>query len=370
MTKLLIAANNLAGGGAEKVSLTLMNALPQDQFEIDLLLVKNKGIYLDQIPEHIRLITMIDVTKGDIPFPADVSALRLYCAEALSSAYDVEIAFLEGPPTKLLAYHTASKARKIAWVHTDLQNLHWTASYYASDAEERAVYERFDDVVFVSEGSKRGFFQRFGGLSVPCHIITNPTACTDIQAKAQLFPVQHSSFCFCTVASLSARKGQSRLLHAMGRLFREGFRFQLDLVGTGDNLPFLKDLAHVLEIYGHVRFCGFQNNPYPYIANCDAIISSSISEGFPLVLCEALALQKPVVATRCAGNSDVLQDGRFGLLVDNTEEGLYQGMKQVLSNPNLYTELKRKAHIGAGSLQYGTIITQVQNLLGEREGSF
>ena len=368
MMKLLIAANNLAGGGAEKVLLTLINALPQNQYEIDLLLVKNKGIYLNQIPKHIRLITMIDVTKGDSPFPAEVSVLRRYCAEMLSSAYDVEIAFLEGPPTKLLACHTTVKARKIAWVHTDLKNLHWTAPYYTSNEEERAVYEQFDDIVFVSEGSKQGFLQRFGGLSVSSHIITNPTAYSEIQAKAQLFSVPHDSFCFCAVASLSARKGQSRILHAMGRLFHEGFCFQLNLVGTGDNLSFLTELAHVLEIYDYVNFYGFQNNPYPYMANCDVVISSSISEGFPLVLCEALALQKPIVATRCAGNSDVLQGGRFGLLVENTEDGLYQGMKLVMTDPDFYMELIQKSCAGVKSLQYDTIIAQVQNLLREREG--
>ena len=101
------------------------------------------------------------------------------------------------------------------------------------------------------------------------------------------------------------------------------------------------------------------------MAGCDVIISSSISEGFPLVLCEALALGKPVIATRCTGNQDVLQDGRFGLLVDNTEEGLTEGMRRVLSDPELYADLKRKARAGTDSLEYDTIITQIQDLLNE-----
>lgn len=365
MKKLLIVENSLGGGGAEKVLLTLLNAFPRDQYQIDLLLIKGKGIYLNQVPRHVRLMTMLDPAKENASFPMDPCTLREYCTEKLSPDYDVEIAFLEGPPTKLLAYHTTLKARKIAWVHTDLQNLHWTAPYYNSDMEERAIYNQFDKVVFVSEGAKRGFFRRFGGLSAPCLVIKNPTACRDIQSKAALFSIPHDSFCFCTVASLGARKGQSRLLHAMGRLFREGFRFHLSLVGAGDNLSFLKELAHVLEIYGYIDFCGFQDNPYPYMAGCDVIISSSISEGFPLVLCEALALGKPVIATRCTGNQDVLQDGRFGLLVDNTEEGLTEGMRRVLSDPELYADLKRKARAGTDSLEYDTIITQIQDLLNE-----
>jgi len=367
MKKVLVVTNNLAGGGAEKVLLMLLSELKPPQYEVDLLLIKNKGVYLNCIPNYVKVGTMIDVTKGDHPFPKEPTVLEEYCQNNIAHDYDVEIAFLEGPPTKLLAHHVTSLARKIAWVHTDLENVHWTYSYYFSDEEERATYEQFDDVVFVSEGTKNAFYKRFGKISAFCHVITNPTDCLTIQSRSQAFEVQQYQFSFCSVASLCVRKGQTRLLYAMGRLFSEGFRFHLNLVGTGDSLMLLKELAHILNIDGYVHFCGFQSNPYPYIKSCTVMISSSISEGFPLVLCEALCLKKPIVATQCVGNHDVLQGGRFGHLVNNTEEGLYIGMKQVLSSPKFLSDLKDKANLGATSLKYDEVFAAIKSLLKKKE---
>lgn len=366
MIRLFIVANNLAGGGAEKLLIMLLNVLKPPTYSVDLLLIKNKGVYLDAIPQHVRMKTMLDVTNGNQPFPTEPAVLEAYCREHIPSYYDVEIAFLEGPPTKLIAHHANTRAYKIAWVHTDLQNVHWTYAYYHSDDEERSTYKLFDEIVFVSEGAQQAFFQRFGLRSKPCMVITNPTDIADIQNKANAFQVQTYPFCFCTVGSLCARKGQSRLLHSMGRLFAEGFRFHLNLVGDGDTRKFLQELANLLNIKRYVHFIGFQINPYPFMAHCDVILSSSLSEGFPLVLCEALCLQKPIIATKCVGNSDVLHDGSFGMLVDNTEEGISQGMRQVLSDRFILEDLARKAREGFLSLQYDAVFEQIHDLLQKR----
>ena len=86
MKKLLIVENSLGGGGAEKVLLTLLNAFPRDQYQIDLLLIKGKGIYLNQVPRHVRLMTMLDPAKENASFPMDPCTLREYCTEKLSSS--------------------------------------------------------------------------------------------------------------------------------------------------------------------------------------------------------------------------------------------------------------------------------------------
>ena len=358
MIKLLIVANELAGGGAERVLIMFLEALRPPEYVVDLLLVRNKGVYMSAVPAHINVITMIDVKHGDVPFPTKVEQLEGYCREHLRTDYDIEVAFLEGPPTKLISYHTNTQAYKLAWVHTDLMNVHWTYAYYSSDEEERAAYERFDEIVFVSEGCREAFFQRFGQMVLPSSVITNPTDIDTILQRSTEFYVPRYPFCFCIIASLCARKGQGRLLHAMGRLFKEGFRFHLNMVGEGNNTSYLKELSHILNIHDYVHFLGFQPNPYPYMASCDVVVSSSISEGFPLVLCEALCLQKPILATCCTGNRDVLRNGRFGLLLDNTEEGLYQGMKRVITDEALLFDLKQRSALGKDSLQFNDTIKQ------------
>lgn len=86
------------------------------------------------------------------------------------------------------------------------------------------------------------------------------------------------------------------------------------------------------------------------------------------MLCEALCLQRPIIATRCAGNCDVLQDGAFGLLVDNTEEGLYQGMKRALLDSDFVDQLRNQSRMGANSLRFKTVFAQIYDLL-QRKGA-
>lgn len=369
MIRLLIVTNNLAGGGAEKVLLMLLEQLKPPQYDVELLLIKNKGQYLHSLPQHVRVRTMIDIANGDRCFPTEPHILAEYCREHLTQDYDVEIAFLEGPPTKLLAYHD-TPARKIAWVHTDISSVHWTRPYYKSDEDELQTYECFNQVVFVSEGSRQGFFKRFGGLSTPSTVITNPTDMGSIRKKSMEYETPQYPFSFCSVASLCARKGQSRLLHAMGRLFKEGFRSHLELIGDGMAKPFYEDVAQMLDITPFVHFRGFLYNPYPYIRNSNVFILPSLAEGFPLVLCEALCLHCPIIATDCAGNRDVLHNGAFGLLVDNTEKGLYSGMKRVLTGPEFLLELAERARLGADSLQFNKIISKIHDLLTKDGGMY
>ncbi len=149
----------------------------------------------------------------------------------------------------------------------------------------------------------------------------------------------------------------------MGRLCQEGYRFHLYFVGEGSEEKSLKELSHILNISEYVHFTGFQRNPYSYMKNADLLISSSISEGYPLVSCEALSLGLPILATDCTGNRDVLQNGKYGLLVENTEEGIFRGLKSILDSPQLYENLKEKAHLGFVECQFETRLKQIEHLL-------
>lgn len=114
--KILIIENNLAGGGAEKVLITLLENLKPPKYDITLLLIKNKGLYLNDVPSYIKVQYMIDVTNGEKEFPKDSDALIEFYEERIDRDYDVEIAFLEGPPTKLLSHSNNKHSKKIAWV--------------------------------------------------------------------------------------------------------------------------------------------------------------------------------------------------------------------------------------------------------------
>ena len=92
------------------------------------------------------------------------------------------------------------------------------------------------------------------------------------------------------------------------------------------------------DMQSYVALPGFSENPYQEMSESDLFVCSSRAEGFSLVIAEAMVLGIPVVSTYCSGPNELLQEGKFGMLVENSEEGLYQGLKFLLDDQ---TELDR-----------------------------
>ena len=88
---------------------------------------------------------------------------------------------------------------------------------------------------------------------------------------------------------------------------------------------------------------GFQKNPYPFIRCADAFVSVSIVEGYPLVIAEVLCLGKAIMATKVTGTTEMLDDGKAGLLVDTDNESVYEGLKKIISSAELREDLAKKA---------------------------
>ena len=91
---------------------------------------------------------------------------------------------------------------------------------------------------------------------------------------------------------------------------------QLIIVGDGPDRLMLEQLVHQHHLESNVSFVGHQSNPYPYFAQSDLFVLSSIREGLPTVLIEALAFGMKVVSTDCpSGPREILNDGEYGQLV-------------------------------------------------------
>src|SRR5690606_8598170 len=98
----------------------------------------------------------------------------------------------------------------------------------------------------------------------------------------------------------------------------------------------LKNLQKALGLSESVTLLGYTENPYPFVKAADFYLLSSRYEGFPTVLSEAVALKKKIIATDVSGVSELLEDGKLGLIVENTEEGIYSGIKSALTKPQVF----------------------------------
>ncbi|WP_053985598.1 glycosyltransferase [Niameybacter massiliensis] len=138
-----------------------------------------------------------------------------------------------------------------------------------------------------------------------------------------------------TVGRLVWEKGYERLIHIHARLIREGIKHTLTIIGEGVLHSELEKLIQKLEVEQSCKLLGAKSNPLPYMKQADLFVCSSLSEGLSGVVVESMYLNKPIVATRSMGPSELLQEGAYGLLVDNTEEGLYEGIKRMLQDEEL-----------------------------------
>lgn len=93
----------------------------------------------------------------------------------------------------------------------------------------------------------------------------------------------------------------------------------------------------------YVKLIGFKNNPYPYIKNANLFVCSSRHESFSLVVAESLILSTPVISTYCTGPTELLDNGEYGMLVENSEDGLYYGLSELLKSNDKLESYKRKA---------------------------
>ena len=369
MKKILFLINNLGAGGAEKVLLTLVNRLC-GEYKITVQTVYNEGIYKEQLDSRIQYQTSIknpSLTKKRIMF----RLLRFMPAKWLHKwlirqKYDIEIAFLEGVCSRVIS-GAGDSAKTIAWIHTDITKLSGKDAGFIDTQDEKRSYAKFQQVVCVSEDAKQAFIKKIAPLKEPA-VIYNPIDTENILLQAnQPLPIDMSiqKFAFCAAGRMVSAKGFDRLLEAAARLIKENFVFSLYLIGDGEEKAALQKKIQEENLQNCVQLMGFLENPYAVMSTCDVFVCSSRYEGYSLVVAEALVLGVPVVSTECTGPTELLGYGKYGLLVENATEGIYEGMKKTLTNPALLTGYRMKAQERKEIFSMETTIAQVHTLLQE-----
>lgn len=353
--KILIRIGSLRHGGAEKVLVTFLKNLPKDKYEIDLLLNLYSGKYLSEVPSWINILylnkgEMITTNRiQDIPrkiyrviyqnglkkFPK-----LLYNGKLNGKKYDIEFAAIHGMRDEILN-SPLKDSKKIVWIHNDLSEIKGYTN------EEIRKFFDFDSIMVISEKIKTTFLNLAQNETEKQKVekIYNPLDTEEILDKAEK-PVVNYNFnttspTFISVGTVFPQKGFDRLLKVHKRLLDEGFRHQILIVGDGYDFENIKKLKSELDIDDTATMLGFTDNPYPYFKHSDFYILSSRYEGFPTVLFEAITLKKKIIATEVSGVKEMLNDGEIGLIVENSEEGIYSGMRKALENPeyfNTYSE--------------------------------
>lgn len=136
-------------------------------------------------------------------------------------------------------------------------------------------------------------------------------------------------------------------------------KYNLVLVGNGDDIELIKKYAEDSGEKQNIYFAGLQGNPYKWMNRAKIFVLSSKTEGFPLVICEALSCECPVVSSNCvSGPSDILENGKYGQLYEVGDSiTLTKELQSMLSNDELYNKFKSQSRIRVENINKEALIS-------------
>ncbi len=323
----------LHGGGAEKTMLALAGGIADRGYPVDLVLAQAVGPYLSDIPGNVRLVDL--KSKGTLAsLPALMRYLRRERPDGMISALS-------------RANIVALLARKLTGSRLPLVvNEQNTLSAWARDGSKwqmritpaiaRRCYRWATAVGAVSQGVADDLVHVCKIPAKRVEVLYNPGATPEVLRKAQL-PLDHPWFAegqppaLVAVGRLATQKDFGNLLRAFGKL-RRSRPLRLIILGEGPERPKLESLIAELGLGDDVSLPGFVDNPYTYMAHSAAFVLSSLHEGLPTVLVEALACGCRIVATDCpSGADEILRHGELGMLVPVADsDRLAEAIEQTL----------------------------------------
>lgn len=353
--KVLFVIESLSGGGAEKVLTVLLKHIDKTRFDVTLCTVVEIGVYMDEVKKYVSCTSILGNPNrktflGKIWYRFKYKCvynwlpLKWVYRLFIPQGNDVEIAFVEGFATKLMAASSNKQAKKLAWVHTDLINNHWIESIYRNITEEQLSYQKYDQIIGVSK-------QVTNSVQHLYHLKNVITCYNPIESDVILkwagenlsLPLKKESLRLVSVGRFVPQKAFDRLLRVVNRLYKEGFSLELWLLGDGEQRPLLEQYIRDENLEGIVTLWGFQTNPYPYLQHSDLFVCSSVSEGYSTAVTEALIIGLPVVTTACSGMDELLDNGTYGTVTENDEGALYEGVKRCFTQSDLLNTYKEQA---------------------------
>lgn len=375
--RVLFVINSLWGGGAEKVFQTLLCNLDKNKYDITVYSVNQTHIgppYPMSGIEYRYIFGQLAKTGLERFKMRLMNKLKLTVYYHLSpkwfyrmfmrGRYDVEVAFIEGYATRVVSGSTNKRSKKLAWVHIDLEKNHWTDVAYRSRKEEEAAYNRFDLIPVVSQSvhaSMKSLFKKIETFLVVKNPIDERFICSQsVVFKAKL---PSAAIKLVSIGRFENQKGYDRLLPIVRRLVDEGYDLSLTLLGDGSQRKSLELYINGNGLSERVSLPGFQSNPYPWLAGADLFVCSSRSEGYSTVVTEALILGLPVITTDCAGMGELLGCGRYGMIVDNDDEALYNGLKSLVVNPEKIDEYRNLASERGKDFKLSALMSQIETLI-------
>ncbi|NPV57227.1 MAG: glycosyltransferase [Anaerolineae bacterium] len=327
---------SLRGGGVERVFVQLARGLADLDSRVDLVTSTHGGRYLDEIDRRVRLIDLgFRHVSGALP--GLVRYLRQEKPDAVVSAMThanslaIAARFLAGSPARVIVseHHFFSREKNRGFLNKERLVM----------ALAGWLYPRADAITAVSQGVADDLSQSLRLPGERVHTIYNPIDIERIRALSEA-PPEHPWFApgeppvILSAGRFTWEKDYPTLIQAFRKVHAER-PARLVILGEGPDRLALEALIASLGLTAVVALPGFVANPYSFMRRCGAFALSSVTEGLPVALVEALACGARVVATNCpSGPAEILENGTYGRLVPvGDSDGMAAALLHALAQP-------------------------------------
>lgn len=323
--KILFFITRLGMGGTEKAIVRISNALSEcSSCEVTVMALFGGGILENDISDKVCV-------KHIFPcFIRGVSTILKYLPSGLlyrmliRCKYDIEICAEDTNPSR----HIMSGSKicdKLCWVHLNISG---------SDRAKSSIYHQemssFKRIICVSNIVKKSF-KKAVGLKNKLTVAYTPIDTLEVSTN-ETYNSNSIDNHYVAVGRLEHVKGFDRLIDAVAKLNNSEFR--LEIYGDGTQRNYLQRKIISYGLQNQIQLMGMVTNPYPHIVNSKGLICPSRSESFGFSIIEAMLLRIPVLSTSNGGADEILTSSSYGLLCENSTEGLVQGLKELICSRN------------------------------------
>ena len=358
--RLFLFRPNLGMGGADRVTVTLLEELDRDRFEPHLVLMRARGVLMDQVPS--------DVVVHDLG------------AGSLWTAWWPLLRLLRRDPPDVL-FSTSSGANVAACLARRLgggryrlvlseRNMLMRDQRHARLMllAKRLAYPVADCVTAVCAAVRDDLQARLGLPAAALRVVYNPVS-TPRLAELAAGPCPHPWLegdepVILAAGRLVPAKGFDLLLEAFAEV-RRRHRARLIILGQGPLDSALGRQADRLGLGSAVDLPGWTDNPFAFMSRCTLFVLSSRYEGLPGVLIQAMACGAPVVASRCPGGStEIVRSGENGLLFPSDDAGeLARRIGELLDDAELRRRLAERGRQSVDRFAVGPVVERYTEAL-------
>jgi len=357
--KLLQVTHDLNIGGLQKLVVDIALNIDRARFDVAVCCLRESGPMSKELVENdIPIFEINQVVEGKTNYLSFIDVYKLLKREKVDIIHTHNTnPFIDGGVAAIMA-------RTPVRIHTDHAREYPDKQRYM--IAERILSVFYDKIVAVSEQTRSNLV-KYENIN-PSRIITIQNGVSIKPEITSHRKVKDSSlvnkFIIGSVGRLCKAKGYEYLIRSMTHLLKYTDNFELQIIGGGDLMGELQELSESLNLTDNIKFMGAQKNVDSFYQHFDIFVISSISEGLPLVLLEAMANKIPVLTTGVGGIPGVVKNGHSALIVkpyDPVE--IAEGVWSYINNESLRNDIASNAFsLLQGQFSINEMMTKYEQL--------